>query len=179
MTEEMKMLDIRTLILWSAAAAFIQPAEAEIPTHFYIDMQKYGPESLTIKVLDSQIKQTRGADFLRSDIKITAEVLDVERSKAKLKKGSIVKITWTSTYWKVSPPGADLLLAAPQKGKVFPAFLETNPESPSEFVPGAGKWTFERLKEDAKYKRLIRQRELSRLEAEKFSPRPSPHDMSK
>ncbi len=178
MKEEMKMLDIRTLVLWFAAAGFMQPAEAEIPPYCYVDKQKYGPESLTVKVLDSQIKKTTGKDFLRSDIKVTAEVLAVERSKAKLKKGSIITITWTSTYSTYPTPGMGKL-AAPQKGKEFPAFLETNPYSPSEFIPGAGKWTFKRLEEDAEYRQLERQRERNRLEAEKDYPFPTPHNRKK
>ena len=110
-------------------------ARAELPPGSYDKLRAKAEEALIIEV-DSVKTHEREPGWL--DVVVTARVVRVERSKARLKKGGTVTVRYESldrTKLKkpvIGPRAVPLL----KKGEFYPAFLNVTKET-KEYQPAA------------------------------------------
>jgi len=130
-------------------------AQADLPPDVYVEMQKKAGEFLKIEVLNSKkesvAKESSLTPFeLKSDtrvfgIRLSAKVLDVERSKSSLKEGDVISIDYMRTErpkeigW-VGPSEIPLL----KKGDVSKAYLDKSSKSDS-YTPAARGRSFQTI----------------------------------
>lgn len=142
------------LIVFSICTCVLR---AELPPYVYVEMQEKADEFLKIEVLDASKepvdKQSALTPFeLKSKtqvfrIRVSANVLEVERSKSDLKDGDVISITYlrterpAGTGW-VGPSEIPIL----KKGEVTDAYLGKDPKSDS-YSPAARGRSFQTIKE--------------------------------
>ena len=125
-----------------------QAALAELPPEVYLKRQKAAPEALRIKVVSVKKKVLDGEKVKTTVATIEAHVLSVERSATKLKPGSVIRIEYVSRESKVPMPGPSQVPLLVE-GREYPAYLSKNGVKPY-YIPAAGGWSFERVKEGLK-----------------------------
>ena len=115
-------------------------ARAELPPHVYREMQEKAPESLVIKVRSVRTTETDEPSLTRVSVTVEALVQRVNRSRSRLKRGRLIRITYEQERHKepmVGPSEVPLVM----KGQVYPAYLKKS--GARTYAPAAGGYTFE------------------------------------
>jgi hypothetical protein len=99
---------------------------AELTTDHYRRLQDEAAEALVIKADQVEVKTTLGKDGRQIDVRVTARVQSVLRSKAGHKPGDTVKIAYTVIQTIIPMPGPSQPKVL-EKGETVRAYL--NPAS--------------------------------------------------
>ena len=142
------MVDLRRaappLLLLLALALTGLARAIELPPYVYKEWQQKAPESLIIKV--RSVKTSEEDEPRRKKISVTvlAQVQKVERSKAGLKPGQMITITYVHSRYQ-QPLAGPSEVPILEEGKVYPAFLK-KAEGEDSYSPAAGGRSFEVVK---------------------------------
>jgi uncharacterized protein YcfL len=136
------LLTSLSLLLLLPGATFPQATLAEIPPSGYRNLQERAQEALNIQVMSVEVKPAASGKL---NVTVLADVTEVQRSQAKLKRGNKIKIQYQIyDYSRIKPtdippgaPPAPLL----DPGKVYSAFLN-RAESGESFTPAAYRLSF-------------------------------------
>ncbi|MES2593968.1 MAG: hypothetical protein V4662_01460 [Verrucomicrobiota bacterium] len=83
-----------TLVTLVVLAASLQPAHAELPPYVYEERKAGAPEHLELKVISSEVSETKEQDTTTAQVKATAEVIAVKRTRSKLEPGQSIVISY-------------------------------------------------------------------------------------
>ena len=135
MTTPSKMLQLPLLVLLlalSSVSAALHPAN-------YFKEQQAAPEEIKIKVIKKSHLVEKGKNANHHHQKIDAIVLSVTRSKAGLKKGDKIRITYTHTIPN-QPVTGDGPIPLLELDKEYPAWLRKTKKG--TFSPAARVYSF-------------------------------------
>lgn len=125
------------LLTFAAPAAF-----AELPPDAYAEDQAQASEHLTIRARKVDTRACKAP--CRQPVKVEAEVVEVHQSKAGLKAGDRITITYEHNRpppgW-VGPSPVPIL----KKGETYPAYLSKT-DGKKAFAPAAGGYSFSEVR---------------------------------
>jgi hypothetical protein len=129
-----------TAVVCAALASGMQPASAELPPYVYEEKKAAAPEHLELRIISSEVLEAKSAGTTSAQVKATAEVIAVKRSKAGLKPGEKIilsygTITKRSSGW--AGPSSPSVLT---KGMKVMAWLAKHDDG--TFAPMAGGQSF-------------------------------------
>ncbi len=78
----------------AVALTSFQAARAELPPYVYEERKAGAPEHLELKILSSEVTETKEGDTTSAQVKATAEVISVKRSRSRLKAGESIVISY-------------------------------------------------------------------------------------
>lgn len=112
-------------------------ATAALPPSAYLKMQAEAPEHLQIEIL--RVKQSTTPEG-ELEVRVTAYVTEVKRTKAKITNGDMVQIVYTipANKPRIAGPAP---IPVPKEGASTPAYLISIAGSP-DFAPAAGAMSF-------------------------------------
>jgi hypothetical protein len=138
----------RTAICIAACALLIdlgasQPARAELSPREYKRMQREASEEVRIEVLGVKERAIpeRPREF---EIILEAKIVRIERSRARIRDGERIRIVYAHHRSERPRPGPGEI-PIPERGRVYPAFLEKVPGEARVFKPVAGAFSFQRI----------------------------------
>ncbi|WP_146849722.1 hypothetical protein [Brevifollis gellanilyticus] len=83
-----------TFFATAIAAAGFQAAVAELPPYVYEERKAGAPEHLELKIVSSEVTEKKEGDTTSAQVKATAEVVSVKRTRARLKPGESIVISY-------------------------------------------------------------------------------------
>ena len=117
---------------------------AELPPYVYKERQQQAPESLIIRVRSVKTRETDEPRRKKIDVSVVAQVERVKRSKAGLKPGAVIRISYVHSQHK-EPLAGPSEVPILQQGQVYPAYLMKSRKG-KEYVPAAGGYSFREVK---------------------------------
>jgi hypothetical protein len=126
------------LVLLVAASGAV--SRAELPPYVYKDLQAKSPESLVIKVLSVETKETDEPRLVRVSVTVEARVEEVRRTASGLKPGEVIRIRYDHRRHK-EPMAGPSEVPVLRKGEVYPAYLKK--EEAGDYAPAARGYSFE------------------------------------
>lgn len=83
-----------TLVTLAVLASGLQTATAELPPYVYEERKAGAPEHLELKIISSEVTETKEDETTSAQVKATAEVIAVKRSRSRLKPGQSIVISY-------------------------------------------------------------------------------------
>ena len=115
---------------------------AELPPSAYQERQQNAPEFLVIKVRSVSKRETKEANWKRTDFTVAAEVEKVNRSASKLTPGTVIEIRYSQRHYS-QPIAGPSEVPALKEGQVCPAYLSGDGKV---YSPAAGGYSFETVR---------------------------------
>ena len=125
---------ILSFVVFATLATHLPTASAELPPYVYEEKKSAAPEHLELKILNSEIVESKAGGTTTAMVKATAEVIAVKRSKTGVKPGQSIVISYDTITKRPSgwagPSSASVLrkdmkvtawLARQEKGIFAPA----------------------------------------------------------
>jgi hypothetical protein len=120
-------------------ALIMSDGVAELPPSAYQERQQNAPEALVIKVRSVSKRETKEANWKRTDFTVAAEVQKVTRSGSKLTPGTVIEILYSQRHYS-QPIAGPSEVPALKEGQVCPAYLSGDGKV---YSPAAGGYSFE------------------------------------
>ena len=136
-TTSSKLCHGLSLLLVYALTASNGPAE--LPPSAYRERQQNAPEFLVIKVRAVSQRETKEAQWKRTDLAVKAEVQKVSRSASKLTPGTVIEIRYSQRHY-MQPIAGPSEVPTLKEGQVCPAYLSGDGKI---YSPAAGGYSFE------------------------------------
>lgn len=127
---------ISLLLIYGLAAS---NSPAELPPSAYRERQQNAAEALVIKVRSVSTRETKEANWKRTDFTVEAELQKVTRSASKLTPGTVIEIRYSQRHYS-QPIAGPSEVPALKEGQVCPAYLSGDGKT---YAPAAGGYSFE------------------------------------
>ena len=131
----LKSISLVVLLASSGVASL-----AELPPYVYKERQQRAPESLIIKVRSVKTRATNEPRRKKIDVSVEARVERVNRSKAGLRPGAVIRISYVHSQHK-EPLAGPSEVPILKEGRVYPAYLMKSGRR-KDYAPAAGGYSF-------------------------------------